>query len=133
MDLVPGWDRLETYHERMQTICSLFVHPNDRASFMHETDLAVLRDTLTKEASCKFVNFRKLFGDSIVYYQGKNVLLNHEGANVPIVAMTANAFEEDCQLALEAGMNEHVAKPIDVPKLLKTPFGDPLIQFTFYG
>lgn len=41
-------------------------------------------------------------------------------ANLPIVAMTANAFEEDRQKALEAGMNEHVAKPIDIPKLLET-------------
>ena len=39
--------------------------------------------------------------------------------NVPIVAMTANAFEEDRKAALEAGMNEHVAKPIDVDKLKK--------------
>jgi CheY-like chemotaxis protein len=36
---------------------------------------------------------------------------------VPIIAMTANAFEEDRKAALEAGMNEHVAKPIDVYKL----------------
>ena len=39
-------------------------------------------------------------------------------ARIPIIAMTANAFEEDRKLALEAGMNEHVAKPIDLPKLL---------------
>ena len=39
-------------------------------------------------------------------------------AAIPIVAMTANAFEEDRQLALAAGMNGHVAKPIDVPKLM---------------
>ena len=38
-------------------------------------------------------------------------------ANIPIIAMTANAFEEDRQNALEAGMNDHVAKPIDIPKL----------------
>ena len=37
--------------------------------------------------------------------------------NIPIIAMTANAFEEDRQNAFEAGMNEHIAKPIDIEKL----------------
>lgn len=41
-------------------------------------------------------------------------------ANIPIVAMTANAFEEDKQNAREAGMNAHLAKPIDVPELART-------------
>ena len=41
-------------------------------------------------------------------------------ANVPIVAMTANAFEEDRQTALACGMNGHIAKPIDVNKVLET-------------
>ena len=39
-------------------------------------------------------------------------------ANIPIVAMTANAFAEDRQRAKDAGMNEHVTKPIDVEKLM---------------
>lgn len=43
-----------------------------------------------------------------------------EKANIPIIAMTANAFEEDRQEAIKAGMNEHLAKPINVPKLLST-------------
>ena len=41
-------------------------------------------------------------------------------ANIPIVAMTANAFEEDRQRAFDAGMNGHVPKPIDIPKLMET-------------
>lgn len=36
---------------------------------------------------------------------------------VPILAMSANAFEEDVQASLEAGMNEHISKPIDFRKL----------------
>lgn len=38
---------------------------------------------------------------------------------IPIIAMTANAFEEDRKLALEAGMNEHISKPIDNSKLFE--------------
>jgi CheY-like chemotaxis protein len=38
-------------------------------------------------------------------------------ANIPIIAMTADAFEEDRVLAFEAGMNEHIAKPIDITKM----------------
>ena len=46
-------------------------------------------------------------------------LKNPETANIPIIAMTANAFEEDRQKSLEAGMNEHVSKPINMARLLE--------------
>ncbi|MDO4500832.1 MAG: ATP-binding protein [Erysipelotrichaceae bacterium] len=44
--------------------------------------------------------------------------LNDDRANIPIIAMTANAFEEDKKNAYDAGMNGHVSKPIDIEKLL---------------
>ena len=41
-------------------------------------------------------------------------------ASIPIVAMTANAFEEDKQNAFRSGMNGHITKPVDVQKILLT-------------
>ena len=44
---------------------------------------------------------------------------NKENArDIPIIAMTANAFTEDKERALESGMNDHVAKPIDMKVLM---------------
>lgn len=47
-------------------------------------------------------------------------IVQPKGIHIPIIAMTANAFAEDRQDALDAGMDEHIAKPIDVEKLLST-------------
>ena len=41
-------------------------------------------------------------------------------ARIPIIAMTANAFAEDVQRCLDAGMNAHLAKPLDIEKVKKT-------------
>ena len=53
-------------------------------------------------------------------YQATRAIRNSgcpNAASIPIIAMTANAFREDVAAALEAGMNAHVAKPIEVEEL----------------
>ena len=44
---------------------------------------------------------------------------DEQKAQIPIIAVTANAFEEDRKEALQAGMNGHLAKPYDIPEMLK--------------
>ncbi len=46
-----------------------------------------------------------------------------DAATVPIIALTANAFEEDVKQCLEAGMNAHLAKPVDMDLLKETLSG----------
>jgi len=43
-----------------------------------------------------------------------------DAASVPIIALSANTFEEDIALAKDAGMNEHLAKPVDMRNLFET-------------
>ncbi len=51
------------------------------------------------------------------YEAAKAIRKGGKNEDIPIIAMTANAFEEDREKALQMGMNAHVAKPIDVEKL----------------
>ncbi len=54
------------------------------------------------------------------YDASKNIrALNRSDANLPIIAMTADAFSDDIQHSRECGMNEHIAKPIDVERLMQ--------------
>ena len=46
--------------------------------------------------------------------------LPNNRSQLPIIALTANAFEEDRKDCLDAGMSEHVAKPIEIQSLLQT-------------
>lgn len=43
-----------------------------------------------------------------------------DAKTIPIIALTANAFEEDVQQSVQAGMNAHLSKPVEMDRLLET-------------
>lgn len=56
-------------------------------------------------------------------YEATKIIRNFEDpikSNIPIIAVTANVFNEDIKMVLKAGMNEHLAKPYDIPKMMET-------------
>lgn len=52
--------------------------------------------------------------------QIRNMADRPDGKTVPIIAMTANAFDEDIRLSKEAGMNEHLSKPLNMERVVRT-------------
>ena len=49
----------------------------------------------------------------------RNLQNRPDAAQIPIIAMTANAFAEDVQASLDAGMNGHLSKPIVISEVIK--------------
>lgn len=61
--------------------------------------------------------------DGLTAAQEIRKLNRPDAATVPIIALTANAFEEDVKQCLQAGMNAHLAKPVDIDLLKETLAG----------
>lgn len=51
---------------------------------------------------------------------GEKSEAKEDAKTIPIIAMTANAFREDAERCMEAGMNAHLAKPLDIEKIRQT-------------
>ena len=54
----------------------------------------------------------------------RNLADRPDGRTIPIIAMTANAFAEDVQASMDAGMNAHLAKPLQMDEVVKTIAGN---------
>lgn len=107
---------------------------NREIAFMLLSDMGFTVDTAVngKEAVEKIAAAKAGFYDAVLmdiqmpvmdgYEATREIrqLSDKDKARVPVIAMTANAFAEDVQKAREAGMNAHIAKPIDLTAMSKT-------------
>ncbi len=80
----------------------------------------VIQNDKTKEFSAVLMDVQMPVMNGYEAAKAIRALPNPELSNIPIIAMTANAFEEDKKNAFESGMNGHIAKPIDVAVLFGT-------------
>ncbi len=103
------------------------------AKFLLEEEGALVREAWNgREALDIFLNSSEEEIDAILMDVMMPVMDGYEAAkkirqsdklnakSIPIIAMTANAFVEDKTAALNAGMNEHIAKPLDIKLIVKT-------------
>ena len=81
-----------------------------------------LRAFMRKDYSLILMDVRMPVMDGLTATRRIRASGKHDAAEVPIVAMTANAMHEDRLTSKEAGMNGHVAKPIDINELKRTLF-----------
>ena len=84
--------------------------------------LDMVKESLNPDADSFDIIFMDIQMPVLNGYETTKELRNFEDSRVnklPIIAMTADAFEEDKQKALAAGMNDHISKPIDVEKIKK--------------
>ena len=78
LSLFPEWETIHSFQERLQAICDLLVHPDDREMFLRQTSREEILRRFETE-SVLFVNFRILHEGKTLYYQGKYVSVSIDG------------------------------------------------------
>ena len=79
--------------------------------------LEIFRNSKTGEYDFIIMDVMMPVMDGLEATKAIRELEREDAKKIPIIAMTANAFEEDRKACLDAGMDEHIGKPIDIPLL----------------
>ena len=79
-----------------------------------------MRYAKVKEYDCILMDIQMPKMDGFTATREIRTLSNASIANIPIIALTADAFVETKKAALEAGMNGHISKPLNIKEVLKT-------------
>ena len=82
--------------------------------------LEIFRNSKTGEYDFIIMDVMMPVMDGLEATKAIRGLEREDAKKIPIIAMTANAFEEDRKACLDAGMDEHIGKPIDIPLLKRT-------------
>ena len=72
------------------------------------------------ELAVIFMDIRMPFMDGLEATRTIRTIRKADATRIPIVAMSANAFEEDVQKSLASGMNAHLSKPLDAELMFST-------------
>ncbi len=135
VDKIPDIEK--TSQGSLAGLCCLLVEDNDLNAeiaeiLLEDCDMTVTRATNGKEAIEIFTNSPENTFDVILMdimmpvmngletTKAIRSLKRLDSTKIPIIAMTANAFQEDAKKCLEAGMNAHLAKPLQMEKLIET-------------
>ena len=106
-------DQVENEQELSEIIHSLLQANGKEA-------LEIFRNSKTGEYDFNIMDVMMPVMDGLEATKAIRGLEREDARKIPIIAMTANAFEEDRKACLDAGMDEHIGKPIDIPLLKRT-------------
>ena len=88
-------------------------------SVAHDGNAAIAKNQ-TEQPDLIIMDVMMPVMDGLEATKAIRMLEREDAKKIPIIAMTANAFEEDRKACLDAGMDEHIGKPIDIPLLKRT-------------